>query len=378
MSTHLYLDIHVLQTLPPSNVNRDESGRPKTAFYGGVERSRVSSQAWKRATRREFTSAVDEQDRGLRTKRLPQVLAERIARRDGTLADQADARAASVLTALGLKVAKPRKAKGDEQVPHEVGALGFFSNRQLDRLAELAASTDRPSKKDAQQAADTGHGVDVALFGRMVAEATDLRVDASCQVAHALSTHAVRTQFDYFTAVDERAEEAEESGAGMIGTVEFNSSTIYRYATINLDQLLLNLGGADDDTTWDAARVAVEAFTEAFATSMPTGKQNTFANRTAPDAVVVMVRRGRPVNLVGAFEDAVTSEQGGFLRASATRLVEHARAVDASFGPAPEQTFVTRAGEPAAAVDSLAAPMPFSELVTGVGAVVSAARGANS
>lgn len=147
--------------------------------------------------------------------------------------------------------------------------------------------------KAAKAALSRDHSVDVALFGRMVADDANLNVDAACQVAHAISTHAVATEFDYYTAVDDQ-NPAEETGAGMIGTIEFDSATLYRYATINVPALLRSLG----DT--EATAQAVEAFVRSFATSMPTGKQNTFANRTAPDAVVVMVRPDRPVNLVGA------------------------------------------------------------------------------
>lgn len=346
----LHIDIHVLQSVPPSNLNRDDTGSPKTAVYGGVRRARVSSQAWKRAARRDFSSFLDPSQLGVRTKRAVQLLQERLVGLvPGLEADAASALAIKALEAAGLKVKAGRKAKDGDQPLTEY--LVFFSNTQLDRLAEIAAAN--PEKVDgraAKSALNQAHSVDVALFGRMVADDANLNVDAACQVAHALSTHAVATEFDYYTAVDDENPK-EETGAGMIGTVEFDSATLYRYATINVDELQRNLG--DEDATAQA----VEAFVRSFVTSMPTGKQNTFANRTAPDAVVVMAREGRPVNLVGAFEEPVRGIDG-HVAESCRRLAQYAQDVDSAFGPAPTDTWVSRVGN---RTDGLS---PFGEVIT--------------
>ncbi len=361
----LYIDIHILQTVPPSNLNRDEGGSPKTATYGGVRRARVSSQAWKRATRRDFADALDAGDLGVRTKRLVELLVERIQAR--TEVDEAAAaqRATDVLKAAKLEVKPPRK---DEAGLPLTEYLVFVSNAQLDQLADLAVPLDAKLDPKAIKAAlQADQGIDVALFGRMVANAADLNVDAACQVAHALSTHAVATEFDYYTAVDDEAP-ADETGAGMIGTIEFDSATLYRYATVNLDGLRHNL--ADDEATVRA----LEAFLRSFATSMPTGKQNTFANRTAPDAVLVQARTDRPVNLVGAFEEAVPAS-GGYLQGSAARLAEHAADVDRAFGTAPEASWVTVVGRKTAALGALGSELPFDQLVLVVGEHVRGALG---
>lgn len=348
------VDLHILQTVPPSNVNRDDTGSPKTAVYGGVRRSRVSSQSWKRATRLAFRDELDASQLATRSKRVPELVARAIATDHPDLADEALALAVGVLAAAGIPVEKPKKRKGEEeQRAEQVKYLFFLSSHQVRRLADLAATarleggpgTDvakKVDKKAAKAAITADHGVDVALFGRMVADQADLTVDACCQVAHAISVHAAPTEFDYFTAVDDYAEEVGEpetdAGAGMIGTVEFTSSTLYRYATIDVDALTETLGDAG------AARIAVRAFVRAFTTSMPTGKQNTFAHRTLPDAVVAQVRRGQPVNLVGAFEEAVEAgEGGGRLKLAAGRLARHAGCVDAAYGTAPAATFVVSA-----------------------------------
>ncbi|AKU15131.1 type I-E CRISPR-associated protein Cas7/Cse4/CasC [Luteipulveratus mongoliensis] len=325
--TGRFIDIHVLQTVPPSNINRDDTGKPKSAVFGGVPRARVSSQAWKRATRAAYGDHLNDADLGVRTKRVVEQICGRLAKSHPELApDEARTRAEKVIEALGLKLEKPRgKAKGGEDADDAFRGteyLVFFSNTQIERLAALAADGDGASvdKKVAKAAAGGDHGVEVSLFGRMVADDKGLNVDASVQVAHAISTHAVELEQDYFTAVDDRNPEG-QSGAGMLGTIEFNSATLYRYATVNVAGLRDNLGD-------DAATVrAVQAFVRAFIRSMPTGKQNTFANRTVPDAVVVIVREDQPVNLVGAFEDPVVANGEGLIEQSAARLAAEVASV---------------------------------------------------
>ncbi len=360
----LHIDIHVIQSVPPSNLNRDDTGSPKTAMYGGVRRARVSSQAWKRATRRDFTEYLDMTEVGVRTKRAVELLTERITGlRPGMDGAEASALAVRALEAAGLKVKAGRKAKDGDQPLTEY--LVFFSNLQLDRLAEVAAgSGGGVDARAAKAALNQAHSVDVALFGRMVADDASLNVDAACQVAHAISTHPVTTEFDYYTAVDDQ-NPAEETGAGMIGTIEFDSATLYRYATVNVDALRANLGS--DEAT---AR-AVAAFVRSFVTSMPTGKQNTFANRTAPDAVVVMAREGRPVNLVGAFEEAVRGQEG-YVAASCAALAKYATDMDSSFGNAPRTTWITRVGARTDALGVLGEAVTFDALVEGVVALVGA------
>ncbi|GAA1797072.1 type I-E CRISPR-associated protein Cas7/Cse4/CasC [Leucobacter iarius] len=365
------IDINILQTVPPSNLNRDDTGSPKTAVYGGTLRARVSSQAWKRATRLGFGDVLDQSDLGLRTKRLVETLADRIADRGELAEEEAGRIAAAVLQAAGVKLKAPRAKKDQAVGPAESEFLYFLSNSQLDRLTSLAlealGSEDEaaaikagaPKKVLAEESS-----IDIALFGRMVADHTDLNVDAAAQVAHAISVHEVQNDFDYFTAVDDAKDRnaGDDAGAAMIGTVEFNSSTLYRYATVDVDRLRDNLG--DDAVT----RRAVEAFIRAFTTSMPSGKQNTFANRTLPDAVVVTVRDTQSVNLVGAFETPVAGPNR--IAASAERLAEHAEAIDSAFGTTPQRGWVVRVGAGTEPLDVLGETVSFAELVSGVGETV--------
>lgn len=329
----LFIDIHVLQTVPPSNLNRDDTGSPKSAVYGGVRRSRVSSQAWKKAARTAMKNDLDASDLGFRTKRALRLVVEEMRRREPDIDEATAAAAASdVLKTAGLKlspVTKPKTAPPEEAAPlDQTNYLVFLSRHQIEQVAQLALADGRPSKKAAQLAVDSAHGVEVSLFGRMVADDKSLSVDASVQVAHALSTHAVDDEGDYFTAVDDCSQD-DESGAGMLGTIEFNSSTLYRYATVNVEGLRHNLNNDD------AVLTAVTTFVRAFVSSMPTGKQNTFANRTVPDGVVLFVRHDQPVNLVGAYEDAVTAQESqGRIRESAARLVQQTEGVTSFVDPA--------------------------------------------
>ncbi|MGQ0841640.1 type I-E CRISPR-associated protein Cas7/Cse4/CasC [Actinokineospora sp.] len=365
------VDIHVIQTVPPSNLNRDDTGSPKSAVYGGTRRSRVSSQAWKRATRDAFDTLLDRTELGVRTKRVVELIGDEITRQDAALKEQSPALAKAVLEAAGIKIKAARKA----EAPEESGYLLFLSHRQAANLAELAvraaheAGDDKVQidKGEARARADRDHSVDVSLFGRMVADVTDLNVEAAAQVAHALSVHSVANEYDYFTAVDDhkKADAEEDAGAGMIGTVEFNSATLYRYATVDIDRLQDNLGQAD------VTRRAIEAFTRAFVSSMPTGKQNTFANRTLPDAVLVVVRESQSINLVGAFEDAVVDgEKGGRIPASIWRLANHATELHAAFDETPVACWSFGAGERVEPLAELGERSTFDGTVRALGTLV--------
>ncbi len=382
------LDLHVLQTVPPSNINRDDTGAPKTAVYGGVRRARVSSQAWKRATRMAFDTLLDPAELGTRTKRVAELLAERIRECDTSI-EERDAwtlAAETLQAATGSKIAVPtRKAdaakkKGEEPPAPESAYLMFLSARQLEGLAELAVEgraditaflKDKDTKKRAKEIADTRHSVDIALFGRMVADGADINVDAAAQVAHAISVHAVENESDYYTAVDDRIED-DETGAGMIGTVEFNSATLYRYAALDVDLLRKNLGAGlrEDEPVTEPLRRAVEAFVRGFIESLPTGKINTFGNHTLPDAVIVKLRTSRPISFVGAFEEPVMLGSG-YLQEASGRLADYIPEVERAYGVVGDtDTWVLRVGRSTEKLSGLGTELPLPALVAAVGAAV--------
>ncbi|MFD3442360.1 type I-E CRISPR-associated protein Cas7/Cse4/CasC [Streptomyces sp. NPDC058685] len=387
----IFIDVHALQTVPPSNINRDDTGAPKSAVYGGVPRARVSSQAWKRATREYFRDEhlLDPSELGVRTKKVAEVLAERITGLDPALAaDAALNLAAEVMqTATGSAIDVPkRNSKTDsgdtgDQAPRSK-YLMFLSSRQLDGLARLAVDgaadiktflKDKDNKAKAKQIADTRHSVDIALFGRMVADSADINVDAAVQVAHAISVHRVDNESDYYTAVDDQNTDA-EPGAGMIGTVDFNSATLYRYAALGVHQLAANLGQGlrDDEDRTTPVRRAVEAFLHGFVASLPTGKINTFGHHTLPDAVIVKLRTTRPVSFVAAFEEPVRHGQGGHVREASERLAAYVPDIERAYGAEEStRTWVLRVGP---ATQKLAALGTESDnltaLVTAVGQTV--------
>lgn len=379
------VEIHILQTMPPSNLNRDDTGSPKKAVYGGVTRARVSSQAWKRPTRLKFRELVDPNQLGIRTKRVVEVLTDRILRLDPAADPETAQKAAqSVLQdAGGIKLAKPRSAKktddadGNVNEPDQSSYLLFLGSHQYDELAAIGKEAiaaggikdflkNKDVKKRVKGILQNDRAIDVALFGRMVADDTDLNVDAAAQVAHAISVQRVDFDSDYFTAVDDVKQDSDEegdAGAAMIGDVEFNSATFYRYANVDVDRLLDTLGDAN------ATVQAVTAFVDAFATTVPNGKINTFAHNTLPDLVVVNLRDTQAVNLVGAFERPIAGE----IVANATKvLVEREQEIDASYGTTPVRTWVVRVGKGTEAADQLAARQPLHDVLTELGDAVAA------
>ncbi|GAA3635822.1 type I-E CRISPR-associated protein Cas7/Cse4/CasC [Lactobacillus hamsteri] len=301
MKKNLYVDINVLQTVPSSNINRDDTGSPKTAVYGGVTRSRVSSQSWKRAVRLAFKSEDEEWLDSYRTKKVVYLLADELKKLDDILDDDAAIdKAQSILKAVGIKATKDKKT-GEILT----GALLLVSRGEIEKIAKYATEndvTDKEAKKAIKDLLMSDQSLDLALFGRMVADNPELNVDASCQVAHSISTHEIIPEFDYYTAVDDNRSE-DNAGSAMIGTIEYNSSTLYRYANINLNELEHNLGK-------DLTLKGMELFIKDFILTMPTGKENTFANKTLPQYVLVNVREDTPVNLVSAFENPVNTENG--------------------------------------------------------------------
>jgi len=361
-----YVDIHVIQTVPPSNVNRDDTGSPKTATYGGALRARVSSQAWKRATRKHFEVTVNPNDLGVRTKRVVELIDDELK----VLAPESDAVArhdaiVAVLTAAGIKLTKSRKGSDE---PEESQYLIFFSRAQISDLASLAQERmggGESVKSRVVKAITEKNSIDLALFGRMVADVPGFNVDACAQVAHAISVHAVDNEFDYYTAVDDHkvASGDEDAGAGMIGTVEFNSSTLYRYATVNVQQLATNLGSGT------AVAGAVAAFIASFVKSLPTGKQNTFANRTLPDAVVITVRDDQPVNWVGAFEKPIKGE--GRVSAASKALATYAKNLEAAYGDGRKGTWVVGVGAAVSDLEVLGERVSFDAAVAAASGAVS-------
>ena len=329
----MIIELHAIQSFAPANLNRDDTGAPKDCTFGGVRRGRVSSQSWKRAIRVAFRDEVAGIPTGTRTKRAHQKIVSRLESSDpGMDHERARHLAAVVLEAepLGLNIRAEEGEEDEEETAVKTAQLVFFRDRDLDALAEIARdhadellglpsslSGEKAQPKLGREAAkrvratmtEPGDALDVALFGRMIAELPEGNVDAACQVAHAIGTHRLASEFDYYTAVDDLRPEDTE-GADMIGTIQFNASCLYRYAALDVDQLARNLGPMSDE---GALASSVAAFARAFVTAIPTGKQNTFAARNPPSSVLAIRRTAGAWNLANAFVapvDARAAEDG--------------------------------------------------------------------
>ena len=307
-----HLELHILQSVPVACLNRDDFGSPKSAVFGNVPRARVSSQCWKRAIRELLREEAPERFAGERTRLVIEPLADRL-QQSGFSEDEAKQAAEKLGDAL---------AKLDNP-PSRVKTLFFTSPMELDALAGAYAET-----KDAKKAMKTlgkslpGDAADVALFGRMVASDHSLTLEGAAMFGHALSTHRVSNEIDFFSAVDDRKpEDAEDAGAGMTGTLEFNSATYYRFAALNLDMLEDNahLGGLTPEERQEVVRMFVKATVMA----VPSARHNSMHAATVPSFVLAVLReQGHPLQLVNAFEEPVWTPRGGLAAKSREKLEE--------------------------------------------------------
>lgn len=346
----MLIQIHLLQNYAPANLNRDDTGSPKDAMFGGYRRGRISSQCLKRSLRKSaaFAEAFEQAGLlGVRTKKLYDLLrAELVAMSvdDDTL-HSILARVSEIGRESSKRAAVEEEAEGkaaetETEAEVETKQLIFLGKSELRPMAEklLALYKEHGAKKWADskklKIADITKAlgkslpcsVDIAMFGRMTTSEAFEDVAASVQVAHALSTNALTQEFDYYTAVDDLSG---ESGAGMIGDIEFNSSTYYKYLNVHWEQLVENLGG---DVT--VAQQAVLALVEAAATAQPSGKQNSFAAHSLPDLVLIEVRaKNLPVSYANAFlKPARPSGDQSLMDASVGKLADYVTRVTQTFG----------------------------------------------
>lgn len=333
----MLIQIHLLQNYAPSNLNRDDSGSPKSAVFGGQQRGRISSQCLKRGIRRSATfvdAFADEQLLAARTKRLPRLIDEAL---EGLGADEETRRAiVARVPEIGQESTKREKATVEELQTRQLIFIGSGEARQIAEklLAKYreGGAKSWPGLKIEDITRDLGgerpRSVDIAMFGRMTTSAAFEDVAAAVQVAHAVSTNRVVNEYDYFTAVDDLKPRSEDAGAGMIGDVEFNSSTYYKYLNIHWEQLVDNLGGDAE-----VAARAVLALIEAAAFAQPSGKQNSFAAQNLPDFVMVEVsQRNIPVSYANAFLTPVNGYGGSLMQNSIDSLNQYAGELRAAYG----------------------------------------------
>lgn len=339
-----FIDIHVIQSVPFANLNRDDTNSVKTVQYGNALRTRVSSQSWKRALREVFQQHIGEA--ALRTRRIGErVTGELLGRQwPEPLAQRAGAHIAAG-SSIKFELAKKKDDPG-QTIPNKVltNAMVYVPETAVSDLADLAEEhrAALEAAKDIKKTGDksvlpkdrieavlrTRNGV-INLFGRMLAEVDDAGVDGSVQVAHALTTHRTDVELDYFSAVDDITSHwQDETGSGHMGHAEFSAGTFYRYATVDLRDLQTNIGAEPA-----ATRELVSAFLASFIESLPQAKKNSTAPHTIPDLVHIAVRTDRPLSYAAAFEKPVTSAvEGGFCEASVRQLDTYAAAANQLLG----------------------------------------------
>jgi len=356
-----HMELHILQSVPVACLNRDDLNSPKTAVFGGVQRARVSSQSWKRSIREMAKEMDTSKFNGNRSRRMVYELSKKLEAR------QIAKDIAKIIAEQVADIVETLDSKLDADGFKKIKTLMFFSDAEYDAIANAATSDvkisaekvmnssnlietfkakmkkldgedkekkqeetkkhleqlEKQLKKDeaallkafsdksirtAIKSAQLKDAADIALFGRMVANDPSLTVEAASMFSHALSTHKVDNEIDFFAAVDD-LQSKEETGAGMTSTLEFNSATYYRFAALNLDML------ADEEhlasMTLEERKNVVHTFVESTVKAIPGARKNTMNSNTLPDYVLGIVReKGHPIQLVNAFENPIKSTQG--------------------------------------------------------------------
>lgn len=320
--TNKRVEFHILQSFPVTCLNRDDVGAPKTAMIGGVSRARVSSQCWKRAVRLAMHE-VSGVELGIRTKLLSDLIAAE-CRKNGASDEQAVA-CGNKVESIFIKSVDSKKKDDAEANDSKADTLMFLSPSEISLLAEkfkeadfdpkkVIADDKHPEKslekilgKGKFAQAETLDGLDIALFGRMVAQAPLMNVEAAASFGHAISTHRVSNEVEFFTAVADYSKDAQ--GSAHMGSLEFNAATYYRYISLDLGQLFESMGG---DSFFPQA---ISAFIKALYVAVPSARQTTQAGACSWDFAEVLVRKGQGLQL--SFETPVSRDaEGGFLKKS--------------------------------------------------------------
>lgn len=408
------LEIHILQNFAPSNLNRDDTGAPKDCELGGVRRARISSQCFKRAIRDAFArhALVPEDQRAARTKRIVEQVAAIVVERKKVDPEAARKAVTAVLGSVDLK-ADPEKDYKTQYLlflpTRTVGKLAMLVVEHFEALASEAGGDAKKAPGDEAKKGSKGKKIkgesnaiapeiaarveelladasgvpELSLFGRMIADAPHWNVDAACQVAHAISTHRVSMEFDFYTAIDD-LKKNDSAGSDMMGTVSFNSACFYRYLVLDTDALAENLGS--DEVAKKQARASAEALLRAAVLAIPSGKQNSMAAHNPPSLVLVDVRDGgEPRSLANAFVDPArprAGDDGDLVSQSIAKLGAYAADLDRVYGTKgrKDRSFIA-VGAPDAVTGELAKKTGATDQKTLdalVGAAIGAAFGAAS
>ena len=330
-------EIHMLKNYPSTNLNRDDSGSPKTCVFGGVPRGRISSQCLKRSWRTSelFRELVGRENLGTRTRELPEMVAEVL--RDRKVEEKVIQKWLPIITGIANKDGKVNKDG------NRTAQVVFYAPEDVQAVADavegfINAGEKKPTGKMLQDAVKNADirpvTLDIALFGRMVTSDAFRNVEASMQVAHAISTNRIVMESDFFTAMDDRltGDSMDTMGAGMMDDTDYNSACYYFYAALDSDALLENLANVENRE--ELVRIAIPALIQAMAMTNPTGKQNTFAGHVLPSAVLVECKQKKiPVSLVNAYvEPARAAGNQDLVANSVAKLVQECNMMTRNFG----------------------------------------------
>lgn len=370
------IELHILQSFPVSCLNRDDVGSPKSAVFGGVQRARISSQCLKRPNRLSFNEMhFGDAFHTERTKLAHEKLAKKMIALE-VPEELAHKLSLEILSNLVDKKGAA-KAKTDKSGRINMPALIWLSPAQIDAAAKATAdSKDKivealnkakaGGKKEEKESAKTikaalapitkaiqqagiSDAPDIALFGRMVANDPSLNVEGASMFSHALSTHKTSNEIDFYSAVDDVKQrhgledelDAEDAGAGMIGSLEFNSATYYRYIAINLD--LLAASSHLGDLSGDERKDILRAFIKSALTAVPNARKNSMNAGTLPHEVLGMRKeKGQPLQLVNAFERPVDSKGKGYAAASLEKMSEHLASIEKVWGAQGEKHYLNK------------------------------------
>jgi|YNPNPStandDraft_1061719.scaffolds.fasta_scaffold16626_1 CRISPR system Cascade subunit CasC len=327
------VELHLLQSFPVTCLNRDDVGSPKSAIFGGIPRARVSSQCWKRAIRQAAKDLSEERClprfQGIRTTRIAEIVEKKLAER---LKNEKQ-----IKPVADIVVNRIASSKNDEtavllymspkQAEQLAVAISEIPSEELDKI--IATEAEKRKKKGKEDSLDKAlkclktppeDAADIAIFGRMVASDPGLTLEGAGMFSHALSTHEVANEIDFFSAVDD-LQPREEAGAGHIGTLEFNSACYYRYVGLNWDLL------SDKDhlgTLSEADRKAIlSVFLQAAIQAVPQARKNSMFGHSLPSVVLGLVRDGQPLSLMNAFEKPVRAGHDGYITRSREQLEQH-------------------------------------------------------
>ena len=314
------IELHILQSFPVSCLNRDDVGAPKSAVFGGVNRARISSQCLKRAIREHAQELSPALFKGHRSRLIIDPLRDALAK-----AGVVEPAATDTAKAVGEHLATFDKEAEKKKGVLKVKTLMFLSPAEIQEMAQAlcALLKSNPEAKDLEKAvakatknAALKDAADIAIFGRMVASDQSLTLEGAGLFSHALSTHRAENEIDFFSAVDD-LQKADESGAGMTGTLEFTSACYYRYVALNIDLLRGHLSALGSDEL----KQVVDAFLRAALLAVPTARKNSMNANTVPAFVLGTLKdKGQPIQLVNAFENPVRPKGDGFVNSSIDAL----------------------------------------------------------